>query len=354
MTTATPTGRTKVDLKDPADLLAAIPYILGFHPENSVVVFGQKGPDRKGQGLTMRVDLPPPALEKDQARDLAIRLAVTGHTGATVAVVGGGSPNPAGRPPRRRFLRRLESSLAEYGIPLLHSLWVPSITEGARWRCYRDQACGGVLPDPGKSVVAAVITREGHITRESRAEVERLFEAGPPETLARRADLLTRLADPPWGNDAPVEAGLAEVNAALARVERGDHAITDEQAVRLAWALSLVEVRDACLLTAVPAGSRLARVAEGLWLSLARELPEPESAEALCLKAHAAYIRGDLASAGMALARAIEVDPEHRMAGLLTAALDGMLAPSEVAGIVLRQRAEEPPVLGLRPSGGTE
>ncbi|MBB5856701.1 DUF4192 domain-containing protein [Amycolatopsis umgeniensis] len=353
MTTTTPTGRTKVDLKDPADLLAAIPYILGFHPENSVVVFGQRGPDRKQQGLTLRVDLPPPGLERDQALDLAARLAATAHTGATVAVVGGGLPNPAGRPPRRRFVRRLESSLAEYGIPVLHPLWVPSITAGVRWGCYREKNCGGILPDPRESVIAAVATGEGHVIRESREALERLFEAGPAETLARRSDLLTRLAGPPWGEHSVVEAGLDEVNAALARFERGDQEITDDQAVRLAWALSLVEVRGACLLTAAPAESPLARTAEDLWLRLARELPEPESAEALCLKAHAAYARGDLAVAGMALARACEVDPEHSLARLLTAALDAMLAPSEVAGLVLRQREEEPPALSLGPFGGT-
>lgn len=354
MTTSTPTGRTKVDLKDPADLLAAIPYILGFHPENSVVVFGQRGPDRKRQGMTLRVDLPPPGLEQEQAVDLAGRLAVTAHTGATVAVVGGGSPNPGGRPPRRRFVRRLESALAEHDIPLLHSLWVPSITAGVRWGCYRDRDCGGLLPDPRESVIAAVATSGGHVTRESREDLERLFEAGPPETLARRSELLTRLAEPPWEGDVTVaEAGLAEVNAALARVQSGDQVITDDQAVRLAWALSLVEVRDACLLTAAPVDSPLARTAEDLWLCLARELPAPESAEALCLKAHAAYARGDLTVAGMALARAREVDQEHRMTGLLTAALDGMLAPSEVAGIILRQRAESPLALSLGPLGGT-
>ncbi|WP_410602215.1 DUF4192 domain-containing protein [Amycolatopsis sp. lyj-90] len=354
MTTSTPTGRTKVDLKDPADLLAAIPYILGFHPENSVVVFGQQGPDRKQQGLTLRVDLPPPGLERDQALDLAARLAATAHTGATVAVVGGGAPNPAGRPPRRRFVRRLESSLAGYDIPLLHSLWVPSFTAGVRWGCYREKTCGGILPDPRESVIAAVAIGDGRVIRESREELERLFEAGSAETLARRADLLNRLADPPWGDDAVVEGGLAEVNAALARSQRGDLTLTDDQAVRLAWALSLVEVRGACLLTAAPADSPLARVAEDLWLRLARELPEPESAEALCLKAHAAYARGDLASAGIALARACEVDPDHNLARLLTAALDTMLAPSEVAGIVLQQREEAPPALSLEPLGGTE
>ncbi|UUV33847.1 DUF4192 domain-containing protein [Amycolatopsis roodepoortensis] len=353
MTTSTPTGRTKVDLTDPADLLAAIPYLLGFHPEDSVVVLGLRGPGRMQQGLVMRADLPPPGLEHDGARDLAVRLAVTGHTGATVAVIGGGTANKAGRPPRRRFVRRLEAVLAEYEISPKHSVWAPRIAAGVRWGCYREKTCGGLLPDPRDSVAAAVVTGAGQITHASRDELEGLFDPVAPETLARRADLLTRMADPPWRGRDPVQAGVAEVNAALTRADGGDLAITDDQAVRLAWALSLVEVRDACVLTAAPADSRLARAAEDLWLTLARELPAPEMAEALVLKAHAAYVRGDLATAGIALARATEADPDHGLARLLTAALHAMVEPSELSGAVLRQRAGGPPEIGLRRSGGT-
>ncbi|MFJ8911428.1 DUF4192 domain-containing protein [Amycolatopsis sp. NPDC102389] len=353
MTTSTPTSRTKVDLTDPADLLAAIPYLLGFHPEDSVVVFGLRGPGRMKQGLVMRVDLPPPSLEQDQARDLAVRLAMTGHTGATVAVIGGGTANKAGRPPRRRFVRRLEASLAEYEISLTHSVWAPSIAAGARWGCYRERTCGGVLPDPRDSVAAAVVTGAGQITRASRDELERLFDPVAPETLDRRTDLLTRMADPPWRGRDPVQAGVAEVNAALTRIADGDPTITDDQAVRLAWALSLVEVRGACLLTAAPAESRLARTAEELWLRLAREFPAPEAAEALALKAHAAYVRGDLATAGIALARAGEADPDHGLTKLLTTALHTMVQPSELVRVVLMQRAEGTPEIRLRRSGGT-
>ncbi|WP_340683293.1 DUF4192 domain-containing protein [Amycolatopsis coloradensis] len=353
MTTSTPTGRTKVNLTDPADLLAAIPYLLGFHPEDSVVVFGLRDQDRKRQGLLMRVDLPPPGLEQDQARELAVRLALTGHTGAIVAVVGGGPANKAGRPPRRRFVRRVEASLAEYGIPLLHSVWAPRIAAEVRWACYRERTCGGLLPDPRDSVAAAVVTGAGQITHASRDELERLFDPVAPETLARRADLLTGLDDPPWRDPDLVRAGIAEVNAALARADSGDPAITDDQAVRLAWALSLVEVRGACMLTAAPADSALARAAEDLWLTLAREIPAPEAAEALALKAHAAYVRGDLATAGIALARAGEADPGHGLTKLLARALDAMVPPSDVADVVLRQRAEGTQEIGLRRSGGT-
>ncbi|MFE6610815.1 DUF4192 domain-containing protein [Amycolatopsis sp. NPDC057786] len=353
MTTSTPTGRTKVNLTDPADLLAAIPYLLGFHPEDSAVVFGLRGEDRKRQGLLMRVDLPPPGLEQDQARDLAVRLALTGHTGATVAVVGGGPANKAGRPPRRRFVRRVEASLAEYGIPLLHSVWAARIAAEERWACYRERTCGGLLPDPRDSVAAAVVTGAGQITHASRDELERLFDPVAPETLARRAGLLTRLDEPPWKGPDLVQGGIAEVNAALARADSGDPAITDDQAVRLAWALCLVEVRGACMLTAAPADSPLARAAEDLWLTLAREIPAPEAAEALALKAHAAYVRGDLATAGIALARAAEADPGHGLTKLLARALDAMVPPSDVADVVLRQRAEGTQEIGLRRSGGT-
>jgi hypothetical protein len=353
MTTSTPTGRPKVDLTDPADLLAAIPYLLGFRPENSIVLFGQRGPDRKQQGLILRADLPPSNLESLQADDLASRLAATAHTGTIAVVVGGGSRSAGGRLPRRRFVRRLESALAEYGIPLLHSLWAPRIDAGVVWGCYREKDCGGTLPDPRDSVTAAVLTAAGQITRESREEVERLFEPGPPETLARRADLMNSRADPPWGDADVIEAAVSEVNAALARVAAGDRTITDELAVRLAWALSLVEVRGACLLTAAPADSELARTAHDLWFVLVRELPEPECVEALCLLAHASYLRGDLAVAGMALARAREVDPEHGLTGVLLRALDTMIHPSQVAASILEQRAAEPPALSLEPPGGT-
>lgn len=347
MTTSTPTGRPKVNLTDPADLLAAIPYLLGFHPENSVVLFGLKGPERKQQGLILRVDLPPPRLENLQTHDLAARLAATVHTGALVAVIGGGAASTGGRLPRRRLVRRLESDLAEYGIPLLHSVWAPRITAGANWGCYREKDCGGIVPDPRDSIAAAVITSTGQITRDSREEVERLFEPGPPETLARRSDLLNDLDAPPWDEEDVVGAGIAEVNAALVRILRGDREITDERAVRLAWALSLVEVRGACMLTAAPADSELARTAEDLWLRLIPELPEPESVEVLCLKAHAAYVRGDLAVAGMALARAREVDSGHGLTKMLTAGLNSMFNPSELAGVILAQREKEAPELSL-------
>ncbi len=352
MTTSTPTGRPKVNLTDPADLLAAIPYLLGFRPENSLVLFGQRGPGRKQQGLILRVDLPPSKLEELQADDLAARLAATAHTGANAAVIGGSRGVP-GRLPRRRFVRRLESALADYGIPLLHSVWTPEIMAGVIWGCYREKDCRGILPDPRDSVAAAIVTSSGQVTLDSREEVERLFLPGPPEVLARRADLMNSRADPPWDDPDLVRAGIAEVNAALARVVQGERTLTDETAFRLAWALSLVEVRGACLLTAAPAESELARTAETLWLDLVKELPDPESVEALCLKAHAAYVRGDLSVAGIALTRARQVDPEHGLTRTLTVALDSMVPPSQVAGLILEQRAETLPEISLEPSDET-
>ena len=64
----------RVRLSDPADLAAAIPYLLGFPPEESLVVISLRGP-RKRIGLTMRWDLPDESLDDDFAEQIALRLA---------------------------------------------------------------------------------------------------------------------------------------------------------------------------------------------------------------------------------------------------------------------------------------
>src|SRR5450432_1690617 len=55
-------------LKTPADIVDAVPYLLGFQPHDSLVVLSLRG-ERKRVGLTARVDLPQPELAAQCARD---------------------------------------------------------------------------------------------------------------------------------------------------------------------------------------------------------------------------------------------------------------------------------------------
>ncbi|MEC3973967.1 DUF4192 domain-containing protein [Amycolatopsis sp. H20-H5] len=358
MTTSTSTAATKNAIKDPGQLLASLPYLLGFRPAESVVMLGHLVPRGTRLGLVLRADLPPDEHARQQAGHLAGRYAGPEFTAVTLVVIAGPGTRTHS-PPHRLFVDLLTEALAAVGRPVLHSIWTPEIAGGARWGCYRDEDCGGVQPDGQSTVAAAAITELGHVTFDSREEVEKLLEPRSKATLARRSAMLTALTDPPWGDQDPIEAGSAEVRAALGRVSRGDHQLSDAQAVRLAVALSQTQVRDACLGTAVPAGTSLARDAETLWLTLVRELPAPERAAAACLAGYSAYARGDGALAGMAFENALEADPEYVMAQLLAACLDRALPPAKLAGLSMGSLFGGPGGLGepqFRPGspGGSE
>ena len=47
-------------MRDPGELCAALPYLIGFHPRDSLVVVAFGGPSGRRVGLTQRVDLPSP------------------------------------------------------------------------------------------------------------------------------------------------------------------------------------------------------------------------------------------------------------------------------------------------------
>ena len=70
--------------------------------------------------------------------------------------------------------------------------------------------------------------------------------------------------------------------------------------------------------------------AEHLWAALARETPDPEAAEPAALLAACALLRGDGALAGIALDRAEQAWPGHRLTGLLRAAWEAGMPPERV------------------------
>ncbi len=329
VTASTATGPTPVSLRDPAQLLAALPCVLGFRPADSVVLIGHRPPGTR-MGLVLRADLPPKSWRRRQADALAPRMAASPHTGVTVIVVGGrrrqGCP-----PPHSGFVARLREAFGEYGLPVLHALWTPEIAKGEPWQCYQDQHCGGSLPDPQATVAAATTASGGDVVFDSRGELEEMLAPRDPEAIERRAEQLAVLLEPPWPDADRVAAAGAEIRTALARMDRGlGLPGTDDEVIRLACALEVKEIRDACLALAIPPGTAQARQAEVLWLTLVRELPAPERAEAATLLAYSAYACGSGAFAGMALENALEADPDHVLARSLAEALHAGVPPKEL------------------------
>ncbi len=325
------TATTPADLRNPAQLLAALPYLIGFRPEESVVLLGHRYPGHR-PGLVLRGDLPSREHRAHQAQAMAPRFTVGHHIGVTLAIVGG-ARSPGEPPPHKGFIDELERALGDAGLPVLHALWAPEITAGAPWACYRTEECAGALPDPSTTIVAAAATERGTVAFDSREELEGLLAPRSPEALARRADRLSRLTSAPRPEPTRVDDAASVVREAFLRQRRDEGPLTDEEAVSLANALRLPEIRDVCLAMAVPPGNASAREAERLWLTMVRELPPPHRAEPAALLGFTAYLRGDGAFAGMALDNALEAAPGHVLASLLRRVLDSGTPPEVIRGL---------------------
>ncbi len=87
---SSPAARARV--RDPGELLAALPYLLGFHPRDSLVVIAFDGPSGRRVGMTQRVDLPAPAHVPQVSAAVAANVLLGRPAAAAVLVVGGGPP----------------------------------------------------------------------------------------------------------------------------------------------------------------------------------------------------------------------------------------------------------------------
>lgn len=126
------TDPAPIDLRDPGELLAATPHLLGFEPSDSVVVIGHRGATGTRIGNVVRADLPSVGEETDLARQLLGPL-LHQSVAVTVAIVGG-RPEGAVGPPAADVVAAVGEVFESVGLPLLHALWVPKIRAGAPWR----------------------------------------------------------------------------------------------------------------------------------------------------------------------------------------------------------------------------
>ncbi|MDT7693294.1 MAG: hypothetical protein QOI75_2661 [Pseudonocardiales bacterium] len=352
---------TALGLRTPADLVAAVPYLLGFHPADSLVLVSTRTAGQPGVEFTLRVDLPPPRAVANLARELAGAVRAQRCDELLLVVVGGGAPVPVPRapraghhldPPRAEVVAAVVEACTNAGVLTRAAIWVAEVAAGTPWRCYGECGCVGALPDPTCSPAAAAAVAAGQVTYADRSELEQVVAPAPRPVLRRRSALLNRRLDELCEAGEPIPPSGPEVVLALERwidLASGDGPrLSDEDVVDLCLALSDPLVRDAAFGFAFD--SRAAG-AERLWSTLVTEAPAPESAEAAVLLAHSALMRGDGALAGIALARAQEIWPGHRLSAMIRSALEAGIGPdrlrdwfvegSQRATELLERRAEQ-------------
>lgn len=336
----TAAGRPLVRLGGPEDMVAAIPYLLGFHPRESVVAVGLRG-RRRRVCLAIRLDLPPPPGERDAADLIAAHLRNARASQAVLVVItedtpaGAPAPGPGPRLPREALISTLRGALTGARIDIHDALCIRS----GRWWSYTcaDPACCPPegLPVPAGSVtaLAAATAADGVVVLPDREALEQTVAPAEPRPSPRRRRLFDAAAAAHRDEVAAVGAGAAkaavveELAALIERRAERSEPLPLEQAARIAAALTDLDTRDACIrwLTAP-----LADIAEGLWRELVRTAPPTYVAAPATLLALHAYARGDGAFARICANRALADDPTCAMARLVHVSLDRGLGPSQI------------------------
>lgn len=368
---------TTIKTDDPRELLALVPYQLGFWPQESLVVVSLRRGGRAG--LVVRADLADLAdLEHGprMARSLVGHVLDDGATQAVVVAFTDGHENDI----RAAVRHWSEAAEHELGEP---AAWVVSSSGYYGLDCTDPSCCppgGRPTAELQGTRVSAQMVLDGVQVAAGRADLARIGQAS---SVARKSARRARnrwaaraagrgpVAGHPWRR-----AGLELWRAEVARVgaESGErpgagvsaHPATASSAPtvgRLQAALDDVLVRDAVLLTLVPGADRVAdRVVAGdngadvgraldVMLDPVRGVcPDPAVVEqagavleqlvahdtraghapALTLLGLLAWWTGDGARAGALVERALAARPGYRLAVLLDDALMVGLPPGWV------------------------
>jgi Domain of unknown function (DUF4192) len=324
------------DLNRPSALIAAIPAVLGFTPQNSLVLVSI---DAGEISAVLRVDLSQELLSDARgSMDRLVELAATARPEGVIAIIvdAKGAACPMCNEQHRQLCDDLAVALMEYGIELWAAHIVDDVGVGGQWHCVDGCGARGRVDDPMASPVTVAAVLDGRRLYASRAELEAVvtLERGEGTTVLAETveqlladDLAARRDDPDGCARRDVRAALA----AAARVADGDP-LADAEIAVLAAALTDIQVRDTLYALAV---GESAGAAESLWALLSRKLPEPWRVEPLVLLAFHAYARGDGPLAGVSLEAALRCNPDHRMAGMLDDALQSGMRPEQIRELAL-------------------
>jgi hypothetical protein len=299
---------TTLTARNPEDVLAMVPVVLGFVPADSVVMltFGAV------RTFHARVDLPPPGSATTAVVESLREPAVRHGVRRVVFVLYSEEARRA-----ERVAARLVRDFRRSGVEVVDALradgrcWFP-LLPGRRSR-----PATGTPYDVSAHPFAAQAVLDGRVTLASRAELAASV-ATDPGRAARVAAAGAPDASP---------AGAEWVRATLRRHASAGTSPSDAEAARLLRAVTVVpEARDA-------AWAGVARSdAEGhvaLWTDLLRRSPEPLVPAAAGVLGLVAWLAGHGALAWCAVDRSFSAQPGHPLARLVAGLLEAAVPPSE-------------------------
>ncbi|WP_405793962.1 DUF4192 domain-containing protein [Streptomyces sp. NBC_01506] len=361
-----PADEQQVTLRSPAELADALPFLMGFHPSDSIVLVALHG-DEGRFGGRLRLGIPRSPREWRPVAEQLAECLVEGSRrrgSRPDGIVAFLCQDPEGGDTGRRVRDRLHplaqlirTSFGSLDIPVHEVL---CISDGRFWSyCCPDTRCcppeGNPLALPGTSVMAAASAYAGIQVRGSLREMEARLEpwrgpadraAGQEQALDEAAgalvpsilgggnreqvgastlrtarallDRLARTTPPPPGRDETARTGTDAAD---------DRLITDDEAAAVIIGLQDREIRDRA---AQWMEGPLAEPALRLWRALARRCVGSYAEHAvapLTLAGWVAWSCGDEPAARVALGLALRLDPAYTFAQLLHQAFNEGLDP---------------------------
>jgi hypothetical protein len=326
------THRSDFQLNRPGALIAALPAVLGFVPENSLVLVSLDGGEL---GSVMRIDL---GDGLDDRIEHLVEVAAAAEPDAAIAVIidADGAHCPVCNEEYRELCEMLREALSQSGILLLAAHVVDRVAVGGHWHCADGCGADGEVEDPSASPLAVAAVLDGRRLYPRRADLQAVVAV---DDLTHSAGLTAAIEQQALIREAAHRADPASccrgdvqnAMAAAARVASGQ-SLAEAELAELGCALTDAQVRDTLYALAV---GENAGAAESLWAVLSRTLPQPWRVEALVLLAFSAYARGDGPLAGISLEAALRCEPDHRMAGMLDTALQSGLRPERIRDLAI-------------------
>lgn len=286
--------------RGPAELLAAIPYVLGYHPHDSVVVMFVTGEGR----LTCSLSVGRQAPDEFIIAESSTTAAQSDAARAFVVYYGQLSD-------RERI-----AGLAD-ALNMVVTVAACLLVDDGRYYCLNDECrCTpehGAVLDLRSSVIAAEMTLRGHVALPSRKHFDSFVK---PDTVAqaRTAAALSRLPE-------QLPDAVAVVQRSL-RIASAGERLSDEQAALLVVALSNDGRSAAWQATTGEVWQR------DLWLDMTRRVPPNCVATPANLAAWSAWRRNEPALAWAALSQAVQAEPDNTLSYLIGLVLSSGINPA--------------------------
>ncbi len=325
------TNTRTIKAKSPADLLAVVPCVLGFHPEDSLVLLTLGEADNR---FHARVDLP---RDPDHLAEVVEGLSeVVTHNGVRRCVLVAYTDDQCAA---QEMSDRLRQAFERDGVSVVEAIRA----DGERWFSLTGCTASccpaeGVPYDVSSHPLTAQAVVDGQVTLGSRQELADSLIGSDPDAIeavdVAANEAMSRLQAAvrhPLGPPAP-EAARAHlvqegqwVGERVRRFLADGVALDADEAGRMLVALVIIEIRDVAW-AEMTRGNAVRHV--DLWRDLVRRTPYDLMAAPAALLGFAAWLSGDGALAWCAVERCQDVEPDYRLAGLLTDALAGAVPPS--------------------------